>query len=150
MVPPVNGRPLHTTVPETFPVPLLCRKIAMAIRPRSIARAPTASAAMSRRLRLGPAPGSLKVEQQVKCFQGWHGALEADSAGQEAVGRRGLRHDGADEVIGQGERPDLFADQLWRLAAQLMHLHGGLDRLQIELDLPAIMPPKRKTCINQQ
>ncbi len=78
----------------------------------------------------------LKVNQRLKRFQGLEGPFEADRSRLDIVLACGLRHDRADEIVGQDVRPDFFVNQLWRFAAQDVHLHRCLDRSQIELIIP--------------
>ena len=61
------------------------------------------------------------------------------------LGRR-LGHRPTDQIVGQQMCPDFLTHHLRRLAPQDAHLHRRLERPQIQLDLPAIMPPKRETC----
>src|SRR5471030_1083943 len=66
---------------------------------------------------LGGISGSAKLDQRLESFQGLHGSLEADGPWQNIVFCRSLGHDGADEVLGQDMRPNLFSHQRRRLAA---------------------------------
>ena len=88
----------------------------------------------------GPERGvaaSLKVDQRLKRFQRLQRPFEADRSRLHSAFRRRLRHDRADEIVGEDVRPDFFVDEFRRLAAQDVHLHRGLDRPQIELVVPA-------------
>ena len=83
------------------------------------------------------ATASLKVNQRLKRFQRLQRPFEADRPRLHSVLRRRLRHDRADEIVGENVRPDFFVDEFRRLAAQHVHFHRGLDRSQIELVVPA-------------
>ena len=65
----------------------------------------------------------LKVNQRLKRFQGLESPFEADRPWLDVVHGCGLRHDRADEIVSQDVRPDFFVNQLWRFAAQNIHLH---------------------------
>ncbi len=69
----------------------------------------------------------LKVNQRLKRFQGLEGSFEADRPRLDVVLACGLRHDRADEIVGQDVRPDFFVNQFRRFASQDVHLHRCLD-----------------------
>ena len=80
---------------------------------------------------------SSKVEQRPKRLQRLQGSFEADRARLHALLRRRLRHDRADEIVGEDVRPDFFVDEVRRLAPQHVHLHRRFDGPQIKLVVPA-------------
>src|SRR5438132_3862059 len=53
-----------------------------------------------------------------------------------------LGHHLANQVVRQQVHPDFFADHGRTVATQNVQLQEGLQRAQIEFDLPAIIPPK--------
>src|SRR5262249_20208140 len=88
----------------------------------------------------------LQRDHRLERFERLDRSLETDRSGLDAVLAGGLCDDGADQVVSQNMCPEFFPDQFRCLAAQHAHLHGFFERPQIQLDLPAIMPPKRETC----
>ena len=66
----------------------------------------------------------LVVNESLKLPKELNGTLEADRSRLNVVLRCGLRHDRADEIVSENVRPNLFAHQLRRLAAQNVHLQG--------------------------
>ena len=70
---------------------------------------------------------SLKVDQRLKRLQCLQRPFEADRSRLQSAFRRSLGHDRADEIVGKNVRPDLFVNELRRLAAQDVHFHRGLD-----------------------
>jgi hypothetical protein len=75
-------------------------------------------------------------DQRLESGQRLNRALEADRSRFQAVLRRRLGHDCADEIVGQDVGPDLFPHQLRRLAAQHLYLQGGLEGSQIKFRIP--------------
>ena len=51
-----------------------------------------------------------------ECFQRLQSAFETDRAWQQAVLRRSLSHDRADEIVGQDVSPDLLSNEFGGLA----------------------------------
>ena len=91
----------------------------------------------------------LKVNQRLKRFQGLEGSFEADRPRLDVVLACGLRHDRADEIVGQDVRPDFFMNEFWRFASQDIHLHCRLDRSQIELIVPTRTVQKGKILLGR-
>src|SRR5262249_28833302 len=87
----------------------------------------------------------LLADHWLKGIQHLERRLETDGSRRDFVVACRLSHDRTDQVVRQDVRPNLLADKFWRLAAQQIHLESDLDRPQVELRLPVIMPPKRKT-----
>ena len=52
--------------------------------------------------------GVLKIDHRLKCFQRLKGALKTYRSGFDVVLQRGLRHDRADEVVGENVCPDFL------------------------------------------
>ena len=102
----------------------------------------------------------LRGNQRLKCFQCLNGSLEADSTGFESVLVGGLCDDRADEIVSQDVRPDLLPHEFWCLATQDVHLHGLLERPQVEFGVPAgavefrqitgQSPPRHPTTLKQR
>ena len=67
-----------------------------------------------------------------------HGVFEAERAGMSGGFLRSLRHQQADQVVGEKVDPDFLFVHLWSVATQLRHLQGRFDRPQIQLDVPAL------------
>ncbi len=51
---------------------------------------------------------------------------------------RSLRHQQADQVVGEKVDPDFLFVHLWSVATQLCHLQSRFNRPQIQLDVPAL------------
>ena len=66
-----------------------------------------------------------------------HGVFEAQAPWRHMGSARGLCHERSDQIVGEKVHPDLLLVHLGRVAAELGHLQGGLDRAQIELDVPS-------------
>ena len=81
-------------------------------------------------------------DEGAECFQRLQRALKTDCARQEAVRRRRLGHDGANEIVSKCVNPDFFLHELRSLAAQALHPHFRLHGPEIQFDLPIIIPPK--------
>ncbi len=80
---------------------------------------------------------ALRGDQRLKGFQGLNGALEADGSGLDVVLGRGLSKNRADQIVSQDVRPDFLPHEFRRLATQDVHLHGLIERPQIEFGVPA-------------
>src|SRR5262245_2257256 len=70
--------------------------------------------------------------------------LETHLQRQQATFLRGSGYLTPQQVVRQQMRPHLLVHHLRRLATQNVHLQSLLQRPQVQLDLPAIMPPKRE------
>src|SRR5262245_5933160 len=84
-----------------------------------------------------PVAVTLNGEERLKRLQRLDRALKADGSWLAAVHGRGLRYNGANEVVSQDVSPDLPPYQLGRLATQDVHLQRLLERAQIEFSIPA-------------
>src|SRR5690606_30686010 len=65
-----------------------------------------------------------------------HGVFEAHLAWMQAGIVRGLRHQQADQVVGQQVHPQLLLDHLRRLAAEHVHAQGGFYVSAVQLHMP--------------
>src|SRR5882757_6373888 len=68
-----------------------------------------------------------------------HGVFETQLAWVHGGCDRGLRHEQADQVVGEEVYPDFLFVHLRGVAAQLCHLQGRFDRTQVQLDVPALL-----------
>ena len=50
---------------------------------------------------------------------------------------RGVKHDSANEVIGQKPHPELLSTAIGGLAGKLTEFHGGFDVVQSQFHLPS-------------
>jgi hypothetical protein len=64
-----------------------------------------------------------------------HSVFEAERARMSGGLLRRLRHQQADQVIGQEVDPDLLFIHLWSVATQLCHLQGRFNRAQKQSDI---------------
>jgi len=69
-------------------------------------------------------------------FERLNGPFEADRSWFDAILGCGLRHDRADEIVGQDVGPNLFTHEFRRLAAKNIHLQRDLQRLQVKFSVP--------------
>jgi hypothetical protein len=80
---------------------------------------------------------TLDGDERLEGLQRLDRSFEADRSRLKKVVKRGLSHDGPDEIASEDVRPDLLAHQLGRLASQRIHLQRLLQRPQIEFRVPA-------------
>ena len=78
----------------------------------------------------------LKVYQGLKDFQRLNRSFKAYRPRLDIVANRGLRHDRADEIIGEDVRPHFLANEFWRFASQDIHLETDFDIPEIEFLTP--------------
>jgi hypothetical protein len=76
-------------------------------------------------------------EQRSPVSQGIDRALEAEPIQREPPAEGGVKHDGADQIVGNRLHPDFPLDQFRRLAAQDVQAHGDLDVPHEQFDPPA-------------
>lgn len=68
-----------------------------------------------------------------------HCMFEAQMSWMHGRDDRGLRHEQADQVIGEKVDPDFLFVHLRGVAAQLCHLQGRFNRPQIQLHVPTLL-----------
>jgi len=68
------------------------------------------------------------------------GMLETELARNLIGQQRSLRHQQADQVVGQQIDPQLFDGHLRGLAPQVLHAESRLNIAQIQLDIPLKKP----------
>ena len=67
-----------------------------------------------------------------------YGVLKTQMAWMHGSLRCGLRHQHADQVVGEEMHPEFLLVHLRGVAAQFCHLQGRLDGAQIQLNVPAL------------
>ena len=65
---------------------------------------------------------ALQSNHWLEGFERLHRSFEADRSWFDAVFACGLRHDRADQIVGQDMRPEFLPDQFRCFAAQDVHL----------------------------
>ena len=70
----------------------------------------------------------LVINQPLKLFEKLESPFEANGSRLDVVLACRLSHDCANEIVGEDVRPDFFANQFRRLAAQNVHLQRLFQR----------------------
>ncbi len=70
--------------------------------------------------------------------KGLHAALETHNPNLKIRFFRSLIHQSPDAVVGDEVHQDFLADHLRRSAAQNVHVHGRLDVVEKQLDIPPL------------